>query len=111
MQTLLERASTDARAELAIVSFAGAIRKAIGAYAASLGGLDLLVFTGGIGEHAARVRAEACRGLDCLGLTLDPERNERHEPLISASSSRIPVRIVPSREDDIIARHTWRVVG
>ena len=110
MVELLARAGTDARARLAVAMFGYAVRKAIGALAAALGGVDLLVFTGGIGEHAAVVRAEACRGLDAFGITLDAAKNERGEELVSASSSRCLVRVMPTDEDVVIARHAHRVL-
>ena len=105
MKTLLDRRTVDPRAALAVEMFAYGVRKAIGAFAAVLGGIDLLVFTGGIGEHAPEVRAEACRGLDAFGITLDPERNARGDRLISPSANRCAVRVVSTDEDLVIARH------
>ena len=109
MVTLLERAKTDPRARLAVAMFGYSVRKAIGALAAALGGIDLLVFTGGIGEHAAVVRAEACRGLDAFGIALDPEKNERGEELLAAPGSRCIVRVIATDEDVVIARHAHRL--
>jgi acetate kinase len=86
------------------------VRKSIGALAAALGGLDLLVFTAGIGERAARVRWEICRGLECMGIKLDREWNSEHADVISAPDSRCIVRVIPTNEDLMIARHTCRVV-
>jgi acetate kinase len=85
------------------------VKRAVGAMAATLGGLELLVFAGGIGERAAPVRAGICAGLDYLGIGLDPEANARHADVISTSGSRCPVRIVPSDEDMQIARHSVRL--
>jgi len=79
--------------------------------AAVLGGLDTLVFTGGIGEHAAPVREEVCRGLDHLGIRLDPARNARHDAIIVADGAACTVRVVPTDEDLMIARHTRAVLG
>jgi acetate kinase len=110
MVTLLARAGSDARAQLAVAMFGYAVRKAIGALAAALGGVDLVVFTGGIGEHAAPIRAEACRGLEAFGIMLDPAKNERGEELVSASNSRCMVRVIKTDEDVVIARHAHRVV-
>jgi acetate kinase len=113
MKRLLERAPTDERARLAISMFGYAVRKAIGGLVAVLGGIDLLVFTGGIGEHAAEVRADACKGLEPLGIELHRERNERGERgdrSIHSDSSRCAVRVVETNEDLVIARHTQRVV-
>jgi acetate kinase len=86
--------------------FCAALRKWIGALAATLGGLDTLVFTGGIGERAAAVRAEACDGLAHLGIQLDPGRNEAHADVISVPGAACTVRVVATDEDVMIARHT-----
>jgi acetate kinase len=111
MQTLLElRAERPAAAE-AIELFCHQVRKQVGALAAVLGGLDTLVFTGGIGEHAAPVRDEVCRGLDHLGIHLDPARNARHDAIIAADGAACTVRVVPTDEDLMIARHTRAVLG
>jgi acetate kinase len=111
MKTLLERRASDARADLAVRVFARAIAKTIGAYAAVLGGLDALVFTGGIGEHAPAVREDACETLAFLGIALEPERNARSERTISSADSRTPVFVVPTDEDRMVAVHTARIVG
>jgi acetate kinase len=110
MKTLLDRSGTDPRARLAVEMFAYAVRKAIGAFAAALGGIDLLVFTGGIGERAAAIRAEACRGLEPLGIELDADRNARDEEIISGAASRSLVRVVTTDEDLVIARHARRLL-
>jgi acetate kinase len=109
MRALLERSRADPRAALAVAMFGYGVRKAIGALAAALGGLDLLVFTGGIGEHAAEVRGEACRGLEALGVELDPGANADGAESISRPSSPCLVRIIPTDEDVVIARHSRRV--
>jgi len=85
--------------------------KFIGAYTAALGGLDVLVFTGGIGEHAAIIRDRICAGLDCIGINLDRSANESHAPVISASTGAVLVRVMKTNEDLMIARHTKRVVA
>jgi acetate kinase len=95
----------DGRSQLAIEIFCAAIREIVAAYAAVLGGLDMLVFAGGIGEHSARVRANVCDGLAFLGVAIDPLRNAQHEHRVSAPESRVSVCIVGSREDQQIARH------
>ncbi len=94
----------DAKAQLAIAIFCASIRKVIASYAAVLGGLDLLVFAGGIGEHSARVRRDVCGGLDFLGISADDIGNSRQD-------SKVLVCVVPSQEDRQIARHcrTMRV--
>lgn len=93
--------------------FAYAIRKAIGALAAAAGGVDMLVFTGDIGQHAPRIRAEACEGLAFLGVELDPERNARasgtEDERVSADASRCAVHVIPTNEELVIARHVLEV--
>jgi acetate kinase len=84
------------------------VRKSIGAFAAVLNGLDTLVFTGGIGERAAPVRAEICRGLKYLDVELDAASNEQNAPVINAG--RCAVRVVQTDEDLMIARHAREVV-
>jgi acetate kinase len=85
-------------------------KKFLGALAAALGGLDTVVFTGGIGEHAASVRARICQGLEFLGIRLDDRRNAIHAPVISQHRSPITVRVIETDEDLMIARHTCRMV-
>jgi acetate kinase len=92
-------------AQLAIQVFSGAIRKTIGAFAATLAGLDLLIFTGGIGEHDARLRAAVCAPLSFMGLRLDTKRNDRNERVISVDGAQCEIRVMPSQEDLQIARH------
>jgi acetate kinase len=110
VKTLLERAPTDERAALAVSMFCYAVRKAVGAFAAALGGLDALVFTGGIGENSSQIRAHACNGLEPFGLRLDIVRNERGTGVVSADGSPCEVRVIAANEDLMIARHTRRVV-
>ena len=110
VKTLLEKRAVEPNAALAIEMFCYQVRKQIGALAAVLGGLDLLVFTGGIGERAAAVRLEVCRGLEFLGVALDSERNEAHADIISSKEGKCPVRVIPTNEDLMIARHTRRVI-
>ena len=106
MQTLLAARANDSRAELAVAVFCYSARKWIGALAAVLGGLDTLVFTGGIGEHAAPVREEICRDLSFLGIDLDPARNSRPEAVVTAEGSRCTVRVIATDEESVVARHT-----
>lgn len=110
MQILLDQRDRDPHAAQAVEMFCYAARKHIGAMAAALGGLDTLVFAGGIGEHAAPVRAAICAPLGFLGLSLDPAANARHAPVISTDASRVRVRVIPTDEDRIIARHTYRLL-
>jgi acetate kinase len=110
MKTLLQRRATDPDAALAIEMFCYQARKFLGALAAALDGVDLIVFTGGIGERAAEIRGEICRGLEYLGVVLDDGRNRANQDTISAAGSRCTVRVIPTDEDLMIARHTWRTV-
>jgi acetate kinase len=99
-------ASGNQAAQLAIEVFCASIRKVIAAYTAVLGGLDMLVFAGGIGEHSAPVRGQVCRGLTFLGISIDDAKNQSSASAISANDSKVSVRIVPSQEDRRIARHS-----
>jgi len=110
MKTLLAKRDSDARAAEAVAMFCRSIRKEIGAFAAVLGGLDILVFTGGIGERAPAVREEICRDLGHLGVRLDPVRNNAEEDIISAAQSACLVRVVATNEELMIARHTRGVI-
>lgn len=110
VKSLLERRDGDPRADLALTMFCYQVRKQIGAYAAALGGLDTLVFTGGIGERAAPVRAEICEGLGHLGVQIDPGRNAAHQSPVSRPDAGCAVRIVNTREDMMIARHCRAVL-
>lgn len=110
MKTLLEQRASQPGAALAVEMFCYQVRKFIGAFAAVLNGLDTLVFTGGIGERAAPVRAEICQGLSYLGVVLDAEKNARHAEAIGAANSACQVLVVPTDEDLMIARHTRHVV-
>ncbi|KUF09172.1 acetate/propionate family kinase [Pseudoponticoccus marisrubri] len=102
MRTLL--ASDAPAAREAVAYFCTRIRRETGGMAAALEGLDALVFTGGIGENAAPVRAQVCAGLGWLGVTLDPLRNEAGEPVISAEGAPVPVMVLPTNEELVIAR-------
>ncbi|OGX81910.1 acetate/propionate family kinase, partial [Hymenobacter coccineus] len=103
MQDLLAAQATDARAAEAVELFCYQARKWVGAYAAVLGGLDTLVFSGGIGAHAAEVRARICAGLEFLGLELDAAHNATHAAVISGAGSRVVVRVIPTDEERLMA--------
>jgi len=103
-------ASRDPRAREAIELFVYRISRELGSLAAALSGLDALVFTAGIGERAAPVRAMICESARWLGVELDAEANRSHGPLISAPSSRVAVCVVPTDEEIVIARHTCRIL-
>ena len=106
MKTLLDQCATEPHAAQAIELFCYTARKYIGALSAVLGGLDTLVFTGGIGERAAPVRWMVCHGLDYLGIRLDPMENDTNAGIISKKNSPCTVRVIPTNEDLMIARHT-----
>jgi acetate kinase len=110
VRDLLAREARDPRAADALALFCYQARKWIGAYAAVLGGLDTLVFAGGIGENSAVVRARLCAGLGFLGLALDPRRNARHAPLISTGAARVKVRVIRTDEERMIARSVTRAI-
>jgi acetate kinase len=109
MRTL--RASTDPAAAEAVALFAYRIVREIGSLAAALGGLDGLVLTGGIGEHDVASRAEIAAGCRWLGLELDEARNAKGDGLISSESSGVPVWVIPTDEERMIARHTSVLLG
>ncbi len=104
MRTLTQ--SNDPRAGEAIDYFVFRIRRELGAMSAVLGGLDTLVFTGGIGENSALIRERVCSDQDWLGLSLDPEKNEAGLENISADGSRIQTLVIATNEDETIRRHT-----
>jgi acetate kinase len=113
MRDLREAIKTgNAKARLAVDKFTWTIARWIGSYVAELGGLDMLVFTGGIGENDIDSRSEVCAGLGALGIILDAKRNNgRGEAVISAENSPVTVRVIPPAEDLIIVNHVVRLLG
>ncbi|HZL43522.1 MAG TPA: acetate/propionate family kinase [Verrucomicrobiae bacterium] len=111
MRELLAREAKDVRAAEAVSLFCYQARKWIGAYAAALGGLDTLVFSGGIGENAPPVRARICEGLNFLGIELNGARNAESADVISAETGRVTVRVIRTDEELMIARSVCRVLG
>jgi acetate kinase len=111
MRDLLSRETQDVRAAEAVALFCYQAKKWIGAYAAALGGLDTLVFAGGIGENAPPVRSRICEGLGFLGIALDESRNAAHEAVISRGDSSVAVRVIRTDEEVMIARSVRRVLG
>jgi acetate kinase len=102
----------NAKARLAVDKFTWTIAKWIGSFVAELGGLDMLVFTGGIGENDIDSRTEICAGLGTLGIVLDPKRNNvRGAAVISAGDSPVTVRVIPPAEDLMIVNHVVRLMG
>jgi len=110
MRSLLERRGQDARAADAVDLYVYQARKWIGAMTAALGGLDTLVFSGGIGERSAEIRREICSGLGYLGLRLNDEVNAGHAPLISTPDSTVQVRVIATDEEIVIARATREIL-
>ena len=108
MGDLIERQASDVRAAEAVELFCYQARKWIGAFAAVLGGLETLVFAGGIGENAVEVRARICDGLEFLGIELDQGRNASNAPVISSAASRATVRVISTDEELMIARAVYR---
>lgn len=111
MRALLEKSAQDLRAADAVELFCYRAKKYIGAYAAVLGGIDLLIFAGGIGEHAPVVRKRICEGMDFLGIRLDFAANDANAALISAFDSRVRVRVIETNEDLMIVRHVVALLG
>ncbi|MEP6504000.1 MAG: acetate/propionate family kinase [Betaproteobacteria bacterium] len=104
MRELLAAEARDARAAEAVALFCYQVRKAIGGFAAALGGLDTLVFAGGIGENADAIRARICDGLQFLGVTVDAARNAAHADLVSSLTGRVAVHVIRTDEARVIAR-------
>jgi acetate kinase len=103
-------ASGDPRAREAVELFAYRAARELGSMAAALGGLDALVFTAGIGERAAAVREMICERSRWLGIALDVAANARHDAIISRPDSGVTVCVIPTSEELVIARHTYRAI-
>jgi acetate kinase len=110
MHDLLGREAQDVRAAEAVALFCYQIKKWIGSFAAAMGGLDTLVFAGGIGENAPQVRARICEGLGFLGIELEESRNAGNAGVISAATSRVDVRVIHTDEELMIARSVCHVL-
>ena len=104
------RKSGRAAAE-AVALFCYQVKKWVGAFTAALGGLDTLVFAGGIGENAPIVRTRICEGLEFLGIALEEKRNAANEGVISTAASRVSVRVIRTDEEWMIAKTVCRVLG
>jgi len=111
MRDLLDRETQDVRAAEAVALFCYQVKKWIGGFAAALGGLDTLVFAGGIGENAPAVRARICDGLEFLGITIEEKRNTANEGVVSAATSRVAVRVIRTDEERMIAKTVCCVLG
>jgi len=111
MRELLEYKNTDSRAKEAIELFSYQTKKWIGSFAAALGGIDTLVFSGGIGENAHEVRTQICSGLQFLGIELDENKNAKNESIISIKNSNVCVRIIKTNEELMIAKDVCQVLN
>lgn len=110
VQVLLEAEKDSPKAAEALLLFCYRAKKAIGALAAALGGLDALVFTAGIGEHSAEIRRRICTGLEHLGIELSDERNKSNQKIVSKPNCKVKVFVIPTDEELMMARHTHRLL-
>jgi acetate kinase len=111
MRDLIKQKTTDERAAEAVALFCYQVKKSIGAYAAALGGLDTLVFTGGIGENAPTIRARICDGLEFLGIELELDRNAKNEDVISSQAGEVTVLVICTDEEQMIAAIVVQLLG
>ena len=111
LRDLLAKEASDERAAQAVALFCYQAKKWIGSFAAALGGLDTLVFAGGIGENAPLIRKRICDGLGFLGIEIDDPRNTKNASLISTDAGRVAVRVIRTDEELMIARSVSRVLG
>jgi acetate kinase len=111
MRALMEGEASDPAAALAVAAYIYSVKKAVGALAAALGGLDAFVFAGGIGEHAPSIRARIVEGLEFLGLNMDVDRNRENGPLISSDASRVSVWVIPTDEELTMARAVYHLLA
>jgi acetate kinase len=98
------------RSKYAFDIFCYRIKKYVGAYTAAMGGLDALVFTGGIGENSSLVRETVCSNMDYLGISIDPDKNNNHQEIISSRDSKVKVFKIPTNEELVIALDTAKIV-
>lgn len=111
MRDLIKQEASDERAAEAVALFCYQVKKSIGAYSAALGGLDTLVFSGGIGENAPTVRARICDGLEFLGIELDDNCNAKNEEVISTPGGRVKVQVISTDEEQMIATMVVQLLG
>ncbi|MBS1520270.1 MAG: acetate/propionate family kinase [Bacteroidetes bacterium] len=111
MQELLKNEPTDEKATEAINLFCYQAKKFIGALAAAMGGLDMLIFTGGIGENSATIRERICEGLEFLGISIYHKSNYENHRVISPIDSRVTVEVIPTNEEWMIANHTQQLIS
>ncbi|HEY5695750.1 MAG TPA: acetate/propionate family kinase [Candidatus Saccharimonadales bacterium] len=111
MEELLQQEAHDTQAKDAVDIFCYSVKKQIGALTAAMGGLDTLVFTGGMGEKAPKIRARISEGLEFLGIQLDPRMNEQNKEVISAHGSRVTVRMLHTDESQVIVQEVMKIQG
>jgi acetate kinase len=111
MQDLLATETTDVRAAEAVALFCYQAKKWIGAFTVALGGLDTLVFSGGIGENSPAVRSRICEGLGFLGIELEEKRNIANAPVISKENGKVVVHVIHTEEELMIARNVCLMLG
>ncbi len=111
MRELLKSESTDSRAAEAVELFCYQTKKWIGSFAAALGGLDTLVFSGGIGEHSPEIRSRICAGLSFLGIELDETKNINNDAIISAAGTKVCIRVIHTNEEFMISKLTCKVLN
>jgi acetate kinase len=109
IRDLLAHETDDVRAAEAVALFCYQVKKWIGAFAAALGGLDTLVFAGGIGENSSVIRSRICEGLGFLGIELEGKQNTTNEGVISSAASRVAVRVIRTDEEQLIAHLVYDV--
>ena len=110
MRELLNAEQVDDAAKQAVELFCYQARKNIGALSVVLGGLDTLVFTGGIGEHSSEIRSRICSGLEFLGIRVDKRKNSKNSSVISQKRGEVEIRIIKTNEELMIARHTMKIL-
>ncbi|MDZ4098680.1 MAG: acetate/propionate family kinase, partial [Methylophilaceae bacterium] len=111
MHDLLAQSAEDLRANEAVALFCYQAKKCIGAYAAAIGGLNTLVFSGGIGENSAEIRARICEDLEFLGIQLDADLNAANAAIISSSQSTVEIRVIPTDEEWMMAHNACEVLN
>ncbi len=111
MKDLLKKERKNKKAAEAVALFCYQAKKFLGSLVAVMGGLDHLVFTGGIGENAPVIRRRICDGIEFMGVRLDPDRNGRNEAVISSDQSAVTVRVMKTNEELMIARHTYKLLA
>jgi acetate kinase len=111
MRELLKKQDTDSRASEAIALFCYQTKKCIGAYAAALGGIDTLIFSGGIGEHTPQIRTQICDTLKFLGIEIDENKNKNNADIISLPDAKVTIRVMHTNEELMIAKLVYEYLN